>query len=106
MAKRPLKRGSRLRGRSIVAMLLAGFVLIATGVITRRSYGIVQQQEVERLKNRLGGLSAERETLESQIQTASSRARLGSIAEQRLKLSVATGSQLVFLPRKTSRDTP
>ena len=102
MAKRPVK----LRGRSIVALLLAGFVLIATGVITRRTYGMRQQQEIERLKNRLDGLSAERETLESQIQIASSRARLGAIAEQRLQLTVATGSQLVFLPRKTSRDTP
>jgi cell division protein FtsL len=100
------KRAVKLRGRSIAALLLAGFVLIATGVITRRSYGMVQQQEIERLKNRLDGLSAERETLESQIRTASSRARLGAIAEQRLKLSVATGSQLVFLPRKSSRDTP
>ena len=100
------KRSVRFRGRSIVAMVLAGFVLVATGVITRRTYGIAQQQEIERLKNRLDGLSAERESLESQIRTASSRARLGAIAEQRLKLSVATGSQLVFLPRKSSRDTP
>ena len=100
------KRAVRIRGRSIAAMLLAGFVLIATGVITRRTYGIRQQQEIEGLKNRLDGLTAERETLESQIQVASSRARLGSIAEQRLKLTVATGSQLVFLPRKPSRDTP
>jgi cell division protein FtsL len=102
MAKRPV----RLRGRSIAALLLAGFVLVATGVIKRRTYGMAQQQEIERLKNRLDGLSAEREMLESQIRTASSRARLGAIAEQRLKLSVATGSQLVFLPRKSPRDTP
>ncbi len=100
------KRAVRLRGRSIAALLLAGFVLIATGVITRRAFGYEQQQEIERLKNRLDGLSSERETLESQIRTASSRARLGSIAEQRLKLTVATGSQLVFLPRKSPRDTP
>jgi len=73
------KRSLRLRGRSIAALVLAGFVLIATGVITRRSYGIVQQREVERLKNRLDGLSAERETLESQIRTASSRARLEAV---------------------------
>ena len=100
------KRAVRLRGRSIAALMLAGFVLVATGVIKRRTYGMAQQQEIERLKNRLEGLSAEREMLESQIRTASSRARLGAIAEQRLKLSVATGSQLVFLPRKSSRDTP
>ena len=100
------KRTVRLRGRSIAALILAGFVLVATGVIKRRTYGIAQQQEIERLKNRLDGLSAEREALESQIRTASSRARLGAIAEQRLKLTVATGSQLVFLPRKSSRDTP
>jgi cell division protein FtsL len=100
------KRSVKLRGRSIVALILAGFVLTATGVITRRSYGIVQQQEIEQLKRKRDGLASERETLESAIRTASSRARLASIAEQRLKLSVATGSQLVILPRKPSRDTP
>ena len=100
------KRAVKLRGRSIAALLLAGFVLIATGVITRRSYGIVQQQEIEQLKRRLDGLASERETLQSAIRTASSRARLASIAEQRLKLSVATGSQLVILPRRPTRDTP
>ena len=100
------KRAVKLRGRSIVALILAGFVLTATGVITRRSHGIVQQQEIERLRRRLDGLAAERETLESAIRMASSRARLGAIAEQRLKLTVATGSQLVFLPRTTPRDTP
>jgi cell division protein FtsB len=65
-----------------------------------------RQQEIEQLKRKLDGLSAERESLESAIRTASSRARLASIAEQRLKLSVATGSQLVILPRRIPRDTP
>src|SRR5688500_8347898 len=102
MAKRPVK----LRGRSIVALLLAGFVLTATGAITRRTYGIEQQQEIEQLKRRLDGLASERETLEGAIRTASSRARPASIAEQRRKLSVATGSQHVILPRRPSRDTP
>jgi hypothetical protein len=100
------KRAVKLRGRSIAALILTGFVLTATGVISRRLYGIGQQQEIEQLKRRLDGLAAERETLESAIRIASSRARLAAIAEQRLKLSVATGSQLVILPRRPSRDTP
>jgi hypothetical protein len=100
------KRAVKLRGRSIAALILTGFVLTATGVISRRLYGIGQQQEIEQLKRRLDGLAAERETLASAIRIASSRARLAAIAEQRLKLSVATGSQLVILPRRPSRDTP
>ena len=40
------------QGGVFVALLLAGFVLTATGVITRRTYGIEQQQEIERLKRR------------------------------------------------------
>lgn len=100
------KRRVKLRGRSIAALILAGFVLTATGVITRRGYGTEQQRQLERLRERRDKLVAERESLERSIITASGRSRLAPIAEQRLKLSVATGSQLVILPRRTPRDSP
>jgi cell division protein FtsL len=99
-------RRLRLRGRSIAALLLAGFVLTATGVITRRGRGREQLGQIERLRQQREKLVAERESLERSIIAASGRARLTPIAEQRLKLSVATGSQLVILPRRTPRDSP
>lgn len=97
MAKRTVK----LRGRSIAALVLAGFVLTAVGVITRRSYGMQQQREIEQLRQRLEGLTADRESIESAIRTASSRPVLAPIAEQRLKLFVAAGHQLVTLPHRS-----
>jgi cell division protein FtsL len=96
----------KLRGRSIAALVLAGFVLTATGVITRRSHGSEQEAVIEQLRQQRDKLVAERETLERAITTASGRSRLAPIAEQRLKLSVATGSQLVILPRRSPRDSP
>jgi cell division protein FtsL len=100
------KRRVTLRGRSIAALILAGFVLTATGVITRRSHGIEQGAMIEGLRQQRDKLIAERESLERSIIAASGRSRLAPIAEQRLKLSVATGSQLVILPRQTPRDSP
>jgi hypothetical protein len=100
------KRAVKLRGRSIAALVLAGFVLTAVGVISRRTYGTAQQKEIGQLKQRLDGLIAERESIESAIRTASSRPVLAPLAEQRLKLFVATGSQLVTLPHRSPRDTP
>jgi hypothetical protein len=97
MAKRSLK----LRGRSIAALLLAGFVLTAVGVISRRNYGMEQQREVELLQHRLDGLTAELESIERSIRTAASRPVLAPIAEERLGLSVATGHQLVTLPHRS-----
>ena len=96
----------KLRGRSIAALVLAGFVLATTGVITRRSYGMEQRTVMERLRQEQEKPVAERESLERSITTASGLSRLAPIAQQRLKLSVATGSQLVILPRRTSRDSP
>jgi cell division protein FtsL len=100
------KRRVTFRGRSIAALVLAGFVLAATGVISRRSHGMAQREVIERLRQERDRLVAERESLERSITTASSVSRLAPIAEQRLKLSVATGSQLVILPRRSPRDSP
>jgi hypothetical protein len=100
------KRRVKLRGRTIAALVLGGFVLATTGVITRRSYGMGQQRRIEELRRELDGLIAEREGLVRSIVTASSHSRLAPIAEQRLRLSVATGPQLVILPRpRTPRDS-
>lgn len=88
-----------MRGRSIVALVLLGFVLIAAGVIWRRSTGIARARDESRLEQRRAALVAERARLEGDIRDASSRARLARVAEERLKMQIPNDSQVVFVPR-------
>lgn len=92
------KRGKGGRGRQL-ALVLIGFLLVATGVIWRRSYGIARSRELAELDKRRVQLEARRAQLESEIRDLSSRARLAPIVEQRLQMHVPTDSQVVILPR-------
>lgn len=95
----PRKAGKkRGRGRQL-ALVLLGFLLVATGVIWRRSYGIARSRELTELDKRRVQLEARRAQLESDIRDLSSRARLAPIVEQRLQMHVPTDSQVVILPR-------
>ena len=93
-----MSRG-RVSKRSTVALVLFGFVLVATGVIARRTYGIDQARALRDLERRRQALEAERVKLDGEIREASSRARLAPIAEQRLNMHVPSDSQVVILPR-------
>ena len=86
------------RGRQL-ALVLIGFLLVTTGVIWRRSYGIARSRELTELDKRRVQLEARRAQLESEIRDLSSRARLAPIVEQRLQMHVPTDSQVVILPR-------
>lgn len=92
-------RRSRLSRRSRIALALFGFVLVATGVIARRTYGIGQARALRDLQRRREALDAERVKLESEIREASSRARLAPIAEQRLNMHVPSPDQVIMLSR-------
>lgn len=107
MAKRGVKRGRPGR-RSILALVLLGFVLVATGVIARRSYGIEQARRLRDLDRRRAALEAERLSIETEIRDASSRARLQPIAEQRLNMHVPSPDQVIMLPRpqQAPREAP
>jgi cell division protein FtsL len=102
VAKRKVAR----RGRSRVALALVGFVLVAAGVILRRSYGITEARAMRDLDRQRGQLAAERAQLESDIRDLSSRARLAPVAEQRLNMHVPHDSQIVILPRPLRRASP
>jgi cell division protein FtsL len=91
-------RRGRLSRRSTVALALFGFVLVATGVIARRTYGIDQARALRELDRRRQSLEAERVKLAGEIRDASSRARLAPIAEQRLNMHVASPDQIIMLP--------
>jgi cell division protein FtsL len=92
-------------GRGRLAMLLLAFLAISGAVILRRSFGIKGQRDVRELDTRRAALVAERLRLESDIRTATSRAHLQPIAEQRLQMQVPAASQVFNLPR-AAHDTP
>ena len=79
-AKPAAKRRSRKwRGRTIMAALLIGFVVVASAVIWRRSYGITQGRHMADLDRRIVQLEAERGRLSALIRDESSRTELGPI---------------------------
>ena len=98
--------GTRPGTRSFIALVLVGFVLMATGVIARRVLGVAAESSILRLRQRRDGLEAERIRLEGVIREASSRARLQPIAEQRLNMHIPSPDQQVLLARPTPQTTP
>jgi cell division protein FtsL len=89
-------------GRLRFALVLLGFVFIASGVILRRTYGIAGAREIQVLEARRSGLIAERLRLEGEIRSASSRARLQPVAEQRLQMHLPAEAQVVYLTRRAA----
>jgi cell division protein FtsL len=89
--------------RAVVALVLLGFVLVATGVIWRRSYGIRQQRAVRQLERERDALEAERVRLTGEIRDSSSLARLAPIL-QRMNMHVPTDSTVITLPRFPRHD--
>lgn len=75
------RRSKKRRGRSIMAALLLGFVLVASAVISRRSYGITQARQIADLDRRIVQLEAERQRLSALIRDESSRTQLGPIVQ-------------------------
>ncbi|MEO5816001.1 MAG: hypothetical protein ABIT20_12050 [Gemmatimonadaceae bacterium] len=92
-------------GRGRLALLLVAFLMISGAVILRRSIGIKGERGVRDLDARRAALVAERLRLESDIRSATSRAHLQPIAEQRLQMQVPAASQVFNLPR-AAHDTP
>lgn len=94
--------GGRASGRLRFVLVLIGFLVIAMGVILRRSYGIAAARELQQLDARRAALVVERLRLESEIRAAASRATLQPIAEQRLQMRVPADSQVIILPRPSN----
>lgn len=87
------------KGRSVIALLLIGFVLIASAVIWRRSYSAHQSEELADLSKQRAQLEGEIAKLKSDIREASSRQKLGPIVEQNLGMHVPSDKQVVILAR-------
>ena len=65
--------GSAGRGRIRFVLVLLGFLVIAVGVILRRSYGIASARELQDLDARHAALMATRLRLEGDVRAAASR---------------------------------
>lgn len=95
-----------MRGRNLVALLLAGFVLVALAIVWRRTIGIRQSETLTALDARNIQLQGERARLESEIREASSRQRLGEAVENRLGMRIPADTQVVILPRRAQDASP
>ena len=105
MAKRRVNPGR------LIALVLVGFVLVATGVIARRVRGLQVQREIRDLERKRDALLAERVRLEQGIRDASSRAHPQPIAEHRLNMHIPKPGEQVLLNRsstgtRASREKP
>lgn len=88
-----------MRGRTVVFVSLLGFVVLATGVIWRRSVGVTRARAIEQLETRRAALAAQRAKLDGDIRAAISMETLGRVAEERLHMRVPGDSLVVTLSR-------
>jgi len=95
-----------MRGRNVVGVILAGFLLVALAIVWRRTIGIAQSETLTTLDARKVQLQGERVRLESEIRDAASRRRLGDVAENRLGMRIPPDNQVVILPRPVQDGTP
>ncbi|MGH7605612.1 MAG: hypothetical protein ACRENK_16660 [Gemmatimonadaceae bacterium] len=99
------KRGVTVRGRTLVAIVLAAFVLVALSIVWRRTIGIGQSQHLAALDGRRNALESDRAHLESEIRDAASRQNLGASVESRLGMHIPNEKQVVILPA-AQNETP
>jgi membrane protein implicated in regulation of membrane protease activity len=95
------KRGVAMRGRTLVGVVLAAFVIVALSIVWRRTVGIGESERLALLDSRRAELEGERARLESEIRAASTRQTLGATVEQRLGMHIPTEKQVMILPRTT-----
>ncbi len=88
----------RRRGRTTVAFALVGFLIVAVGVITRRSAGMALQRDLTGIERTRMQLSGEVIKLEADITSASSRNRLLPVVESSLGMRVPADTQVIDLP--------
>lgn len=100
------KGGVGLRGRTVVAIVLAAFVVVALAIVWRRTIGIGQSEQLATLDAKRVELESERARLEGEIRDASSRQKLGVTVERGLGMHIPTDKQVVILSRTRPNETP
>jgi hypothetical protein len=100
------KRSVTLRGRTLVALVLAVFVAVALAIVWRRTIGIGQSARLAQLDSKRSTLESDRARIEAEIRQASSRQQLGTAVETRFGMHVPTDNQVVILPGQGQRESP
>ena len=95
-----------MRGRTLVGLFLAVFLIVALSIVWRRTIGIRQSQALAALDGRRSQLQSARAQLEGEIRDASARQALGTVVERRLGMHIPTDRQVVILSRDAEHDTP
>ncbi|MBA3890612.1 MAG: hypothetical protein H0X64_08775 [Gemmatimonadaceae bacterium] len=85
---------------------LVAFVVVATGVIWRRSEGLERARTHQALEREREALIGQQRQLESDIRDASSRNRIAPVVEQRLGMRVPAAAQLIYLTRDSAQTAP
>ncbi len=91
------KRRVKLRGRTVVALVLGAFLAVATSIVWRRSLGSVQARHLHDLRTQLADLQTQRAQLQADVHRATSRPYLAPVVA-RLGLVVPNDSQVIVLP--------
>jgi hypothetical protein len=89
-------RGLTLRGRTAVALALAGFLVVTTSVTLRRARGSQAAARLHELGARFDELQARRTRLEGEVRRAASRMELVPRV-QRLGMRFPSDSQVIDL---------
>lgn len=97
------KSGVGIRGRSLVGLVLAAFLIVALSIVWRRTIGIRQSETLAALDSRKTRLQSERARIEAAIRDASARQTLGTVVERRLGMHIPTDRQVVILSRNSAQ---
>jgi cell division protein FtsL len=84
----------------MVVLLILGFVLVASGVMLRRVYGIRKAKEISTMQQRREALVSEQQKLQDAIRLASDRRHIMEIAQTRLGMKMPDLNQVIDLPRR------
>ncbi len=97
---------TKRRGRQQLALVLLGFLALASVVVWRKSFGFAEGQRVRVLAERRTELDARRTRIEGDIRSTLTLRRLGAIVEKRLGLRVPADSQIILLTRPRADSLP
>lgn len=93
---------SAIRGRTAIALGLAAFLVVTTGVVWRRARGSAAAIRLHELGARIDELEAQRAKIEGEVLRASSRQELVPRV-QRLGMRLPSDSQVIVLPDPVKR---
>ncbi|HEX6629265.1 MAG TPA: hypothetical protein VF105_15050 [Gemmatimonadaceae bacterium] len=97
------KSGVGIRGRSLVGLALAAFLVVALSIVWRRTIGIRQSETLASLDSKKTRLQSDRARIEAEIRDASARQTLGTVVERRLGMHIPSDRQVVILSRNAGQ---